>query len=144
MVLHHFSRDQHELLLRQLFHIRQTSFVSEYVDKFTELVDQLKAYTTTPDHLYYTTRFIDGLRDDIRLVILVARPSDLDTACTLALLQEEAVDQGHRKDFKSSGNSVFSKSANVCGKLPLPPPPPRPQQQGVAEEKRLPDERRGF
>lgn len=34
-----FSRDQHELLLRQLFNIRQTGSVSEYVVKFTSLID---------------------------------------------------------------------------------------------------------
>lgn len=84
-----FSRDQHKLLLCQLFNIRQTGSVSEYVDKFTELIDQLKSYNLNPDLLTYTTRFVDGLRDDIRAVILVARPTSLDSAYTLALLQEE-------------------------------------------------------
>ena len=66
-----FSRDQHELLLHQLCNIRQTSTVVEYVDRFTELIDQLKAYNPNPDKLYLITRFINGLRDDIRSVILV-------------------------------------------------------------------------
>jgi hypothetical protein len=61
-----FSRDQHELRLRQMFHIRQTTTVSDYVDKFTNLVEQLAVYTPNPDPLAHTTRFIDGLRDDIR------------------------------------------------------------------------------
>jgi hypothetical protein len=39
MVLDHFGRDQHELLIRQLFHIKQTSMVEYYVVKFAELVD---------------------------------------------------------------------------------------------------------
>lgn len=38
--------------------------VSEYVDKFTELIDQLKSYNPNPDLLAYTTRFIDGLCDE--------------------------------------------------------------------------------
>jgi hypothetical protein len=81
-----FSRDQHQLLLRQLFNIHQTGSVSEHVNKFTELIDQLKSYNPNRDLLAYTTRFIDGLRDDIRAVILVARPTTLDTMYTLALL----------------------------------------------------------
>lgn len=56
------------------FHITHTSTVSEYIEKFTDLYEQLKAYNPNPDKLYFTTRFIDGLREEIRSVILVARP----------------------------------------------------------------------
>lgn len=41
-----FGRDQHEALIRQLFHIKQTGSVAEYVDQFSELVDQLSSYTS--------------------------------------------------------------------------------------------------
>lgn len=104
-----FSRDHHELLLRQMCNIRQTSSVSEYVDRFVELVDQLKSYNPNPDLLYFITRFIDGLRDDIRDVVIVQRPSTLDAACTLALLREEAGDQGRRRDFKKTDAMAFPK-----------------------------------
>jgi hypothetical protein len=86
MIHERFSRDQHEFLLCQLFNIRQSTSVKEYVDQFTELVDQLKSYNRNPHTLSFTTRFIDGLRAYILSVILVARPPNLDTACTLALL----------------------------------------------------------
>ena len=75
-----------EMLIRQLFHIKQTSTVQDYVDRFVDLIEQLSAYTPNPDHLSYTTRFVDGLRDDIRAIILVQCPKDLDSACTVALL----------------------------------------------------------
>jgi hypothetical protein len=81
-----FGRDQHESLIRQLFHIRQTSSVQDYIDRFTELVDQLVAYEHIIDHRYYTTRFVDGLRDDIKSIILIQRPVNLNTACVLTLL----------------------------------------------------------
>jgi hypothetical protein len=86
-----FARDEHELLLHRLFQIRQIGSVIEYIDQFVALVDDLKAYAKHPDPLYYTQRFIDGLRDDIKAVLLVQRPSSLDTACVLAQLQEEAL-----------------------------------------------------
>jgi hypothetical protein len=35
-------------------------------------------------------RFVDGLKDDIKAVVLVQRLVELDTGCVLALLQEEA------------------------------------------------------
>lgn len=80
-------------------------------------------------------RFINGLRDDIRSVILVQRPCDLDTACTLALLQEEAGDHGRRKEFKKPDSSIFSKSTTIKGALPLPPPPPRPPAPPPSDDK---------
>jgi hypothetical protein len=112
MIHERFSRDQHELLIRQLFHIRQTSTVQDYVDRFTALVDQLKSYNKNLDPLSVTCRFVDGLRLDIRAVVLVARPSTLDTACTLALLQEEAVDQGVSREPKRLDASSFRSSSS--------------------------------
>jgi hypothetical protein len=85
-----FSRDQHESLIRQLFHIRQLGAIQVYIDKFSELVDQLVAYEHSSNFLYYTTCFVIKLKDDVKSVVLVQRPADLNTAYTLALLQEEA------------------------------------------------------
>jgi hypothetical protein len=60
--------------------------VQDYIDRFTELVDQLVAYEHSSDHRYYTTCFVDGLKDEIKSVILVQRLVNLDTTCSLALL----------------------------------------------------------
>lgn len=80
-----FDRDQHELLIHKLFTIKQSSSVTDYVKHFTELVDQLAAYSnSTP--VYYTMCFIDGLIPEIKSVVLVQHPQNLDTACVLALL----------------------------------------------------------
>lgn len=46
-----FDRDRHEALIRQLFHISQTSTVTEYLARFSELHDQLKSYSPTHDEL---------------------------------------------------------------------------------------------
>jgi hypothetical protein len=43
-------------------------------------------YEANVDPLYYAMCFIDGLRSDIKSVIMVQRPSSLDTACSLALV----------------------------------------------------------
>ena len=69
MVLDRFGRDQYELLIRRLFHIRQSGAVQEYAYRFTSLVDKLIAYGKTTDPLFYALCFIDGLRDDIRYVV---------------------------------------------------------------------------
>jgi hypothetical protein len=66
---------------------------------------------------------------------MVQRPADLDTACTLALLQEEALKPVHRKEFCKSDTSVFSKMATIKGALP--PPPPLPRLQGAPDDKTM-------
>jgi len=86
MVRDRFDRDQHELLVCKLLHIRHTTTVFDYVARFTSLTDQLIAYNKSVDHVYFITCFIDGLRPDLCAILLVQRPKSLDAACTLALL----------------------------------------------------------
>jgi hypothetical protein len=56
-----FIREQHELAIRKIFHIKKNSSVQDYVDRFCELIDILKTYEHNTDPLYYTMKFIDGL-----------------------------------------------------------------------------------
>lgn len=124
LVLDRFGRDQHEQLIRQLFHIKQEGSVKDYIEQFSELVDQLTAYESKSDPLYYTLRFIDGLRDDIKSVITVQRPSTLDTACSLAQLQEKVGGSLHRPDGRKPEFSVVKPyfKRHSAQALPLPPP----------------------
>jgi hypothetical protein len=71
--------------------------------------------------LYYTTRFVDGLRDDIHSTVLVQRPSSFDTTCTLALLQEE-VDDPYRRRVTRRTEPGFSPRPPPRASLPLPAP----------------------
>ena len=112
MVHGRFDRDQHELLVRQMLHIRQTSTASEYITRFTSLNDQLLAYNKAIDPVYFVTRFIDGLRPELRSILLVQLPKTLDTACTLALLSEEA---GANREVSHSSTVQFSKIVHVKG-----------------------------
>ncbi|WVZ49071.1 hypothetical protein U9M48_000452 [Paspalum notatum var. saurae] len=113
LLLERFGKDQHELLIRQFYHMRQTGSVSDYIQQFSELTDQLAAYESDTDKLHYTTRFIDGLRDEIKAVVMLHRPADLDTACSLALLQEEAAGSSHRRDFRKFSSGFQTKLPDV-------------------------------
>jgi hypothetical protein len=116
-----FSRDQHEALIRQLFHIRQKGTVIEYVEEFSTLVDQLAAYESKANPLYYAMRFVDGLRDDIRSMVMIQHPPTYDSACALALVQEEAVESSHRKEFKRYEPISHRMAHRSALPLPLPP-----------------------
>jgi hypothetical protein len=62
--------------------------VSEYIERFFELVDQLTTYESHTDPLYYTMRFIDGLKNAFKSTVLIQRPQDLDTAFAGGGIQE--------------------------------------------------------
>ena len=69
-----------------MFHIYQTTTVTDYVEHFSSLIDQLKAYNKTPDMHTYTTRFVDGLHSDIHTIVAMQHLDNHDTAYSLALL----------------------------------------------------------
>jgi hypothetical protein len=98
--------------------IHQTTSMQDYVDHFSELIDQLKAYDSATNTLSNITRFLDGLFPEIRAVLHVQRPNSLDTVYTLALLQEEATESTRRRDYKQwnqKGALTFSLTLNVYG-----------------------------
>jgi hypothetical protein len=82
-------------------------------------VDQLKAYSPKHDQLYFTMRFIDGLQPDIKSVVLLQMPKDLDTAATLALLQEE-VSLASLSRPSRTGDWSSSTRPTPAPRLPLP------------------------
>jgi hypothetical protein len=46
------------------------------------------AYDSHANPLYFAMRFVDGLQDDIKSMVMIHHPSTLDTMCALALVQE--------------------------------------------------------
>jgi hypothetical protein len=77
-----------------------------------------------PDPLFFATRFVDGLHTDIRAVVMLQRPLDLDSACSLALLQEEVALPSGRQEHRKEAYQPWLKSATLSARpMPLPPPP---------------------
>ncbi|XP_066332617.1 uncharacterized protein [Miscanthus floridulus] len=142
LVMNRFGKDQHELLIRHLFHIHQSRSVQEYIDKFIGLVDQLVAYGRNTDPIYYAMRFVDGLRAGIRAAMHMQHPNNLDTACVLAPLQEELVDLTRKKELRRPEPFTFAK-APVRGPMPLPHLQPRQERPDRPMNPNPGPERRG-
>uniref|UniRef100_A0ACD5U5D8 Uncharacterized protein n=1 Tax=Avena sativa TaxID=4498 RepID=A0ACD5U5D8_AVESA len=87
-----FGRDRHQLLIRQFYAIKQLTNVADYIEHFDVLMNHLVSYSDGTHPYYFLTRFVEGLRSDIRSVVMVQQPTDLDTAYSLALLQEEVTE----------------------------------------------------
>jgi hypothetical protein len=86
------------------------------------------------DPLYYTTRFVCGLKDEIKQSILVQHPKDLDIACCLALLQEEnTLPMMEVKKFDGGYHAKPYFKGPMP--LPLPRPPLQMKQDNIQEDK---------
>ena len=129
-----FGRDRHQSLIRQFYTLRQTSSVADYIERFENLMNHLISYSDAIHPLYFLARFVEGLRADIRAVVMVQRPPDLDSACALSLLQEE-VAEGVPKDHQRLPEFRCPQNASKVG-VPLPLPPPRTTVPAVAEDRR--------
>jgi hypothetical protein len=68
-----FVRDCHQTLIRQFYGIYQTSS-TEYAESFKILINHLVTCSDVVHPLYFLTRFIEGLRGDIQVVVVVQRP----------------------------------------------------------------------
>lgn len=124
LVCSRFSKDRQQALIRQWFHIRQDGSVAEYVEKFDSLMHQLLAYDNSLLPVYFVTKFVEGLRSDIRVVVLVQRPQDMDSACAVALLQEEALEGVQSTQYKKPDTSIpIRNSHKGAGVLPSTLPP---------------------
>uniref|UniRef100_A0ACD5WZI1 Uncharacterized protein n=1 Tax=Avena sativa TaxID=4498 RepID=A0ACD5WZI1_AVESA len=125
-----FVRNQYQVLLRRLYHIGQTGTIEDYVQRFSGLVDLLSAYDTHPDPLNFLTRFLDGLKPGIRVLVALQQPSDLDSAFTMALLYEELGEGCPPWNTHANSSSTVRRSHSV---LPAPTPPPPPPARWVSK-----------
>lgn len=102
--------------MRQLDALKQTGSVAEYYHRFEQLSHSILLYNTSYDDVFFVTRFLHGLEDEISAPIALHRPSNVDTACALALLQEEEFDRARQKrpfrndskELPKTGSRVFT------------------------------------
>lgn len=124
-----FGRNQHRTLVRQLCHISQITYVAEYVERFSELYDQVTAYEICPEIVHYVTHFIDGLKPTIRMAVAIQQPVDLDAAVQLAMLYEELSDDPVTSSVTTTTPSTITRRTNPTHNFPVVPRAPVVRQQ---------------
>jgi hypothetical protein len=86
LVFKRWDKDQHHIFMRQILALKQTRSVAEYIEKFEDLRHQLLLHDPLTSNVFFVACFLDGLRDDIRYVITIHRPQDMEIVCALALM----------------------------------------------------------
>jgi len=114
-----FEKDEHNSLLRQFFRIKQTEGVVDYIEHFDGIVHQILAHDPKFSTSTITNRFIDGLKDEIRAVVLVHRPGNLDTASSIALLQEESSKDAPQIEFRKHVFKYSNRASSSTSGSPL-------------------------
>lgn len=139
-----FTRDRQQALIRQWLRVQQTTSVAEYVEKFDSIMHQLNAYENSAPIEYFVTKFIDGLKEEVRSVILVQRPQGLDTACSLAMLQEEALEglkAGSYKKSEQMGNYIKSVPRSTSQTTLFSPSPQKVNSSAALEATRAKEDK---
>ena len=115
MVCERFDRHQYQNHMKQLDSLKQSGSVEEYYNRFVELAHKILLYNPAYDYVFFVTRFLNGLKDEIRSVIVLHRPKDVETASALALLQEAELELGKKKSLSKSEAAPSYKASLKAG-----------------------------
>ena len=87
-VLSKYDQDQYPMQLRHLDSLKQMGSVYDYQTRFEELAHGILLYNPAYDDTFFVTRFLGGLKEEIRSAIALHRSKTVQIASELASLQE--------------------------------------------------------
>ena len=76
LVMNCFDKDQYQLLLKWFDALKQIGSVEDYQMEFEKLAQGILLYNSGYDDTYFVTRFVAGLKEEIRSVIALHSPRD--------------------------------------------------------------------
>lgn len=105
--------------------------------QFEELMHQMLAHNPSFDPVFFTTQFLEGLKHEIRVGVMLHQPKDLDSVFSLATMQEELLEALPRREYRRQ--DALPVRAPPRPLLVMGAPPVRPLLQGppaAAEDRR--------
>jgi hypothetical protein len=85
-----FNQTSEYEIIGQFHDLKQTGSVMEYVDKFEEMLSQVRRYNPSLNDAYYISTFISGLKEYIQCHLQCHRPTALSHAYWYAKRLEQA------------------------------------------------------
>jgi hypothetical protein len=73
--------------------LRQEGNLEDYIREFEAIQFQVSMFNTGFDELFFTSHFVNGLKDEIRGVVQAQLPDSVDRATLLAQNQQQIVDR---------------------------------------------------
>lgn len=99
--------------MRELLILKQTSSVEEYRRKFDEIVYQLRLYDHNIGGLMLVTRFVLGLKEDLRAAVELQMPTSVAMAATLAGVQEGVLERTKKGVHMSRSAGYYASSGKT-------------------------------
>nr|XP_051210878.1 uncharacterized protein LOC127328311 [Lolium perenne] len=102
--------------MMKILTIRRLENVEAYTEKFNQLKHQILLHDPSTSEVFFVERFIAGLADELRAVVLLHLPEDVDTASLLAQLQEteqENIRQQQQQHSSSSSRTNYRTFHNT-------------------------------
>ncbi|XP_027098929.2 uncharacterized protein [Coffea arabica] len=100
--------------------LHQTGKVEEYQEKFEELKVLMTVKNPHLSEAYFISSFISGLKDEVKTMIKMLRPTSLSEAFELAILQENALrlqSRTPKENMKVNSENRFGISRNAPQQL---------------------------
>jgi hypothetical protein len=74
--------------IQDLLQVKQDDSVEEYTKAFQAIQFQVAMFNPGFDEMFFTTHFVNGLREEIRSVVQTHLPDSVDKAALLAKIQQ--------------------------------------------------------
>ncbi|XP_062173762.1 uncharacterized protein LOC133879249 [Alnus glutinosa] len=97
--------------MEAMMRLKQSTTVTAYKTQFESLSNRLRGGVSYQNKI---SCFLSGLKDEIRLPVRMLNPDSLNTAFSLAKIQEEFMNST-RKPYKSARNSYGFSKQSECG-----------------------------
>ncbi|KAG8369727.1 hypothetical protein BUALT_Bualt14G0043900 [Buddleja alternifolia] len=137
-ILERFDDYDPELIVGSFNKLNQIGTVSDYLERFEELKSHMLIFNKDLPEEFFSSSFVNGLKDDTRGVVMSMKPKDFHQAVTLAKKQEGAVDAIIKRTNLASKN--FSQNKPAYRHIPSnhsqsrsPQIPPKPPFQNQSE-----------
>lgn len=99
-VCNKFGKDLYYTHMNQTLEVKQNSDVDSYYREFELLMHQLLSHNPALDDTFFVTKFMKGLKKEIRSAILLHKPRTVDAAISLSLLQESQMADERKANYQ--------------------------------------------
>ncbi|WVZ84118.1 hypothetical protein U9M48_031179, partial [Paspalum notatum var. saurae] len=131
-----FGQDDYRTALSELLLLQQTGTVEEDTTPFEALQFEVCLHNSTYDDLFFVSKFVAGLKDEIRLVVEAQMPPNVSRASVIAKIQQRLLENQRLKqtEWASSSKSVLPGAKSEAK--------PQTQAQPLWRERQLREYRR--
>jgi hypothetical protein len=81
-----FGADDYRKSIQELMCLKQEGTVEEYTQEFQDVQYQLCMFNTWLDEMFFTSHYVNGLKEEIRAVVQTQLPVLVDRVALLAKL----------------------------------------------------------